>query len=350
MRKTLARILGIVMAAVMISTSAYGTESSDTISSGSEHPDFLNTEEWDVRGSVTPNAETGGLTYIPPIDVLVEASVQSENGLIVSPGYDPYNEGDDEISTQAIIGSDDRTKVYNPNSEKRFRSTVYINVNLPNGMMTRATGFMIGPNAVATSGHVLCNYGFGKNGEWAWAESVDITPAYNTGTVPKPYGTVTANKYSFECGWGWAKNCDTNYDWGIITLSSNIGNQTGFWDVGYSNFNLWNGTSVLLNGYPKYIYEGEGPTRKEIFTTDQYLSTGTIGYTDEHFCYSYNLDASGGNSGGPCYIWTENLGYVAMGILQGGSTEWDSPNAYTTILYFDSTIYNKFLSYRTSTL
>lgn len=350
MKKTLAGILGAVMAAVMISTTSVGAESFNTTNSGGESFGFSGTEEWDVRGSVTPNAETGGLTYIPPIETPMVTGVQFENGMIVSPGYNPYKEDDGGISTQAIIGSDDRTRVYNPNSEKRFRSTVYINVNLPNGMMTRGTGFMIGPNTVVTSGHVLCNYGFGKNDEWAWADSVDITPAYNTGTVPKPYGTVTANKFSFECGWGWAKNCDANYDWGIITLSSNIGNQTGFWDLGYSYLNLWNETSVFLNGYPKYIYEGEGSTRKEVFTTDQYVSTGTISETDEHLCYSYNLDASGGNSGGPCYVWTENSGYVAMGILRGGSSDWDSPNSNTSILYFDSTLYNKLISYKTSTL
>lgn len=327
--------LAVGLIAALLSTSAYGTDFSSD--SSDENSAYGSIEDWDVRGSVTPNAETGGLTYIPPLDVPVEASVQYENGLIVSPGYNPYDEGDDGISTQAIIGSDDRAKISDPANDERCRNTVFVKIHCPNGKTMRGTGFMIGPNAVATSGHLLCDYGYGENDDWAWADSVDVTPAYNTGTNPEPYGTVSADKYNFECGWGWAKNCDIKYDWGVIKLPRNFNKNPGYLGLCY-NPNSWNETAVLLNGYPSRV--------RGVYTNDQYVSMGTISETTEHLCYSYDLDASGGNSGGPCYYYSGSTGYTAMGILQGGSADGVTP-PYTTILKLDYTLYHKLVSYRT---
>lgn len=190
---------------------------------------------------------------------------------------------------------------------------------------------MIGPNAVATNGHMLYNK---SNGGDNWITSATITPARKSGSNSAPYGSAKAIAY--ECGGNWVKNADYKDDWGVITLNKNIGDNVGWLGLKWQSAS-YNGTNVMVNGYPSTV--------RGVNTWDQYRSDGKIDVSNPRSLISYSIDATGGNSGGPCYVFSGNTGYTAIGILQGGGSENDT---YTNILRIDQWIYNKLISFRTS--
>lgn len=277
-------------------------------------------------GSYKKDAITGEVTFIPS-----EPLNQLSNEISgYSPGYNPS--GDyilPEISPFVIFGKDNRVPITNPNLYGQYRNTVYIETTNAKGETYRGTGFMVGPNTVATNGHIVYNP---SNGGDNWVTSAKIVPARKPGTDWAPYDTAKAIAY--ECGGNWADYQDANDDWGIIRLDKHIGDKTGWLGL-YWQSGSYNGTKVMLNGYPKEV-EGKD-------TWTMYRSDGTITISEARMLKSNDLDASGGNSGGPCYIWDDSYGYTAIGILQGGIGE-----SYTTILRIDQWIYNKLVSFRTS--
>lgn len=199
---------------------------------------------------------------------------------------------------------------------------------------------MIGPNAVATCGHMLCNDGYGSdNSSWAWIESAEVTPAMNTGTTPKPYGT--ANATYFHSNANWVNNQNNEYDWGIIELDSNIGNKVGWLGLQYQSAS-YTGDSIRVNGYP--WINGK--------SNDLYRSTGTVSQSKSRLIYSQSNFISNGDSGGPCYICSVDNGYTAIGISIHGLSV-DPAGKYVTDTVFrriDKTLYNELVAYRTSTL
>ena len=84
MRKTLVRIFGMVMAAVMISTSAYGTDISDAT---------VKVDDIYDDGAFMYDCATGVETYIPDSGVSTHSNEIEGN----SPAYDPYADIEEEF-------------------------------------------------------------------------------------------------------------------------------------------------------------------------------------------------------------------------------------------------------------
>lgn len=322
-------VLLVGLAATMLSTSAYGAAAD------------VGDDQNDISlsgGTYCKDAVTGEVTFLSDD----ETSVYSAMSELDSPSFDPYNNqinSNDDMLLRYI--KDSRVKIQNPQDDPRYCTTVYIATTSANGHSWRASRFLIGPNAVATAGHVL--FDEEKYGGDGWITSATITPAKNTGEAQPHFGTADAIAY--RCGGDWAKKSDYNDDWGIIILNNNIGVRTGY--IGkHSQSASYNGTNVDVNGYPKYV---DGSSKEQF---DMYLSFGSISSSQSKKLHSENIYTSDGNSGGPCYITSTTYGYQAIGITSyfvsaANDTNWLYETVFRRI---DQTLYKKLEEYEKSTL
>ena len=212
-------------------------------------------------------------------------------------------------------------------TQRQYRSTVKIEARLSNGGIAHGSGFLIGPAAVVTAAHCVYNSAFGDD---CLAESITIIPAANGNTAN--YGT--ANAVSFVVYNEWTDNFNSQYDWAIIRLNNNIGNNTGY--LGLASRSSYNQTSITVNGYPGII-NGTGNRR-------MYYTTGNITGTTQYYLKSNNTCTEGGMSGGPVYTYSSSNGYTALGLLIGASPA-NNPT-YNVFIKFTADICNELASYR----
>ncbi len=336
--------IAIVLAAALLSTSAVASGASeDTCSDG------LN--ESHDNGAYMYDVETGETTYMPPEET--EAYSDETEGF--SPGYNPYadennnenNNGDDNSIEPYYLDSG-RTLVKDPQNLEWCRNTVYIEATYKNFKgeteTVKGSGFMIGPNAVATAGHVV--YQRQNIGKF-FVGNATIIPAHNSSSNSRPYGVAHATY--FYCGSGWANNEDHSDDWGIIELDSNIGNKTGWLGLRWQSASYVN-TSTFVNGYPAKVNGKTNVGRDQCFRHGR-INTST----KANMLESTNMYASHGDSGGPCYIYSNDTGYTAIGItskvdpIDLSDTEWSDISSvkFRTI---DKALFERMVKYRTSTL
>lgn len=274
-----------------------------------------NTETPRTRtGSYGYNMETGKVTFNSFTE---DDFFCLENS---SAGYTPNNIPIQEVvDPPRIVGNDDRVMVNNT-SVGPWCSTVKLLITAANGSSRVGSGYMIGPNSVATSGHCVYNSSLG-----GWATSITVIPALNGST--QPFGS--ASSYYLECGGDWYNYTDNQDDWGIIRITANLGNSTGYLGLRWQS-SSYNGTSVNAVGYPS----SDG--------SHMYYGTGTVNSSSAR-TLSGDWDLSGGQSGGPVQKYYSDTGYTAIGINRGYGTN------YSDCLRIDEWIYNKLMSYRTLT-
>ncbi len=317
-KKLVARIKSAIIAgftAVALTTSAYGAEAYD---------DFTQISDiTDPNGACMYDPKTGEETYLPPPDINTYSSGTEGN----VPSYDPLqNEENPEDLPQPLMDNN-RDIVDDPASSFESRCTVYITTYDQDGHeVGHASGFLIRSNVVVTAGHVVYNRSDRGN---FWVNSAVVTPAYYPFKGSKPYGSATATVDNFYCGQGWKLFGDHDYDWGVIILDTNIGDSTGWFGL-HSQSESYNGTSVRANGYDKYY---------------QYTVSGTITSTKSKKLISDNIYVDEGMSGGPCYIYSTEYGYMAVGIISYYTSP-DPEGVYhddTIFRRIDETLYNTLL-------
>lgn len=139
-----------------------------------------------------------------------------------------------------------------------------------------ASGFLASRNVVVTAAHCL----YSPNG---WVQ--DMRVHYNQS------GQILNNKWcsckTMIISNNYAANYDQNYDWGILILQDNIGDQTGWFSIGTTEGNL-DGKLITVAGYP---------SDKKFF---QYIATERLYGSDAYTCL-HNADIIVGQSGGPIY-------------------------------------------------
>ena len=268
----------------------------------------------------------------------------------ISPGYFPngteYNDGN-LASPAAIVGSADNRVHITNTTVGPYCNTVYIYAQYThNGVSYRGigSGFVIGPSAVATAAHCVYHATYGI------ADSIYIVPAKN-GTL-EPYGRETIDDpvigENVIISTDYLQSGSSADDWAVIELDSQVGNQTGWLGIRWQSAS-YNNTYVYNTGYPAEVtgYEQDDVDR------DMFLGTGYVRYSAaKYLCGDW--DATGGNSGGPVYIYNSDTGYTLIGILTAGSgTDTDfndyglgDGEAYTYATRITQDIYNLFVSYR----
>lgn len=111
--------------------------------------------EYQHAGSYIYNISDQTETFVPFYSTRTSAE------FLATPSLDPiqakfYNDIDEEISSFSIVGSDDRVKVTRT-TDGQWRNTVRLLIYGSDGKNYLGSGFMIGPNSVATSGHCVYN-------------------------------------------------------------------------------------------------------------------------------------------------------------------------------------------------
>ena len=213
----------------------------------------------------------------------------------------------------------------------RYRNTVRILARGEDGGTGYGTGFMIGPAAVATAAHCIYGEDFGDD---CIPTSITVIPApYYEANPSNP--SISATATGFIVNGKWTNDFDPEYDWAIIKLNANIGNNVGWLGLRYQE-SSYNNTSIRAQGYPAIINGN--------FNTVMYYTDGTITSSQTRILRSTNTCTAGGMSGGPVYYYSSNTGYTAIALIKGAAPA-SSPtyNAFTRIT---EEVYDSFVSYR----
>ncbi|MEV4760939.1 trypsin-like serine protease [Micromonospora sp. NPDC049559] len=183
------------------------------------------------------------------------------------------------VGIESIFGPDDRVRI-NPTTSYPARAVVMITRN----GAAHCTGWLYGPDIVATAGH--CVHSGGSGGSW-YTGQLTVWPGRNGSSAP--YGSCTARTlYSVT---GWTSSGDEAYDYGAIKLNCTIGYTVGWFGYWWQAASLA-GTSTLINGYP-----GEKPFGEQ-WRGDSVARTVAVSQTNQIF---YSNDTTGGMSGSPVY-------------------------------------------------
>lgn len=238
---------------------------------------------------------------------------------------------DNESSPRYLLGN---WTPINPATGGRYRNTVYIEADTANGTI-RGTGFMIGPSAVVTAAHMVYDTGFGGDN---FIESGTVFPAHTDSS--NPYGS--SNIVGIIVYDAWTDDRDIEHDWAIIELDSNIGDNVGWLGLRYQS-GSYNGTSISINGYPKYVdIDNDGDDE---ITEVMYRSDGTISSSYTRLLRSVDTNTGGGMSGGPIYYYSSSSGYTAIAI-HSGSAKTSSGSKFNNFVRITKDVYNDLVEYR----
>lgn len=197
------------------------------------------------------------------------------------------------LGRESIIGTDERVLIKNT-KQSPFRAMVLITFE-----NSRCTGWMIGPNTVATAGH--CVHSGGSSGRWYQRSTYRIYPGRNGNA--SPYGSCTAKRlYSVN---GWTKNGRDDFDYGAIKLNCTVGNTVGWLGFFWQSATL-NRLPTIISGYP-----GDKPLT-------QWRSKGKVTVTQQRRVF-YRNDTVGGMSGSAVYYNRTGCGNCAMAIHAYGT-------------------------------
>ena len=197
-------------------------------------------------------------------------------------------------------------------------STVLLVIHTPVGTKL-GSGFMIGPNTVATVGHNVYQQQWG-----GFAYNIVVVPASNG--VQQPYGSYLTEDYT--CGGNWYNYEDNQDDWAIIRLPSNVGYATGYLGLRWQS-DSYNGRFVYSVGYP------------ELDDDNMYRATGNV-ISSSARTLTGNWSSMQGMSGGPLHSNYSDTGYTAIGFNRGGGQN----GSYADAMRIDEWIYNLFILYR----
>lgn len=238
------------------------------------------------RVSVASRATVGGLSGYAGTGAPVDAKATAPSGSSAT-----------AIGTESIFGPDDRIPI-TPTTSYPARAVVQI--TLDGG--AHCTGWLYGPDVVATAGH--CVHSGGPTGSWYTGRLV-VWPGRDGGFAP--YGFCTARQLFSVMGW--TVNRDEAYDYGAIKLNCTVGYTVGWFGYWWQAASL-GGTSTLVNGYP-----GDKPFGTQ-WRGDYVARVVAVSETNQIF---YSNDTVGGMSGSPVYQYRSVgsafcVGYCSMAI------------------------------------
>ncbi len=221
-------------------------------------------------------------------EVVESVAVSDDESILTAEGYQT-----ERPAPNIIIGDDERVAV--PSmllSEMPYSAIGRVRVTYFDGSSATGTGFLFGPNDVATAAHVL------YNDEGSIAREVAFWLPGVGGPVATYTGTQLAIPEEF------LDNHNSDYDWGMFHINSNIGNSVGY--LGWTD-NITINTTVQVIGYSSGQMLMAGKQVKII--------TGTS--------ILYDVDADNGQSGSPVINRTIDNRIVAIHV--GGGDVYDDP-------------------------
>lgn len=177
------------------------------------------------------------------------------------------------VGVESIIFPDERARV---TTTTTFPYRAIALITFTGG---RCTGWLYGPDVVATAGH--CVHTGGSSG--SWRTNVTVFPGRDGPS--SPYGSCSAR--SLHSVLGWTRDQDERYDYGVIKLNCSIGNTTGWFGLWWQGASL-NGTGTEISGYP-----GDKPL-------ENWRSVDQVRVSETEQAFYFN-DTLGGMSGSPIF-------------------------------------------------
>jgi glutamyl endopeptidase len=203
----------------------------------------------------------------------------------------------------SVIGADERIQE-GSTTVSPWGSIVHIELNTGG-----CTGFLLSRDTVVTAGHCVW--------DGAWATSYTVYPGRN-GTDVKPYGSCSGGSGDLWSNTTWTSGGSSDYDYGMIKLSCDVGNSTGWMGWWYNPSETMTGQSFYVEGFP-----GD-----KAYGTMWWDSDPITGQTDRRL--TYNIDTAPGESGSPIYRFrSSNEPYCTGWCIAGIHTNGGSSNSGT---------------------
>jgi len=214
-----------------------------------------------------------------------EYNTEIENGSVTQTS----NSGDD---------TDDRVRVVQSSGEEYpYYNIGFVGVYYE-VTAVRGTGFLVSPHTVLTNAHVIYNSDFG-----GWPSDIVFFPgqyqAYEEGPLYRPFG----ERYGFdaEIPASYVEYEDdlfmnNPYDYGAFFIETAFEDISTFMPLEFDN----NPSDIFLAGYPAEVHE-------ETNSFAMWLSFGSVIQVLEREL-EHLATASGGNSGGPLWVYNEDTG------------------------------------------
>lgn len=273
----------------------------------------------------------------------------------------------EQVASPALIvdpdGSFERTSPKDSNGDPvvPYSGVVYLMIGIDwddDGITdyydaNRGTGFMVGPDVMATAAH--CVLGTGESNEYP-ITSIRVYPLHHgysepAEAYPDVYEFVYPERWTYSTAYTDAIANDDlatafKYDWCIMKLQEPILGVYNFACV-YNTSSLV-GTTIKLSGYPacpnvdcENCNDNDEETVCTINRGYQITSTGTVTYMDNQVL-RYNCNSKGGHSGGPIYNAST---YVCYAIHSGSNGVYGSSSAYNRGVVITEFIYNVIADY-----
>ncbi len=237
-------------------------------------------------------------------DVEALDKVSSQASLVVG---EEYETGSDIADPQAIIGSDNRTRVYSIKADPYYRIG-FLYITDASGGTHIGTGFLISKNYMLTAAH--CVHMSGK--------PVKSVTAY-FGANGNNYGVSASSSVVGWCS-SYPSNKSIANDWGYIKLSSNAGSTCGWFSIGYTTDTDLKSANFTTCGYPgdKVSYNKDSKMHGQnvqLWKDSGKLTKIYTGYL------TYAMDTYGGQSGSPVYNSSTRVVYgIHHGVAVSAST------------------------------
>lgn len=198
-----------------------------------------------------------------------------------------------------VFGSDSRVRA-TPTTSFPASAVVQLAITWPNGAMGGCTGTMIRGKYVLTAGH--CVYDHDRGG---WASAIAARPGRDS--VANGMPTATATKLRSVTGWTSDENND--YDYALVTLSKDVGAQTGVFCLGSFSDSTVDSAYAYISGYP-----GDKPANT------QWGAHGPVEDYDSTMFF-YDIDTFSGQSGAGVYRFHNGTRCV-FGVHTGATYYW----------------------------
>lgn len=234
--------------------------------------------------AAAPKAEAGGVTMVNGAGKTVTlpanaatalrsaAAGQSGNTVKTKAATTKAEPG--SVGTNSVIGADGRVQESAPTSYP-WGAIAHLQTN-----QGGCTGFMLSRDVLVTAGHCV-HYG------GSWVTSYTVTPGRTGNNAP--FGSCSGGINDVWTTSNWINGYPSDHDYGLIKLTCNIGNNTGW-------FGWWYNTGENLVNQYFYVegYPGDKP-----FGTMWWDGDNTYSQTANKLWYW--IDTAGGQSGSPVY-------------------------------------------------
>ncbi len=206
----------------------------------------------------------------------------------------PIVSADGGLRLETVLGADERTRILDT-EDAPWRMVCALAIEGPWGNFV-GTGWLAGPRTIVTAGHCV----YDRNQMGGWATRIVVTPGRDGSE--RPFGNIESRKFSTTDIW--LSRQDPDFDLAAIHLDTPIGDTLGWFKVASLTDDQLTGFMVNVSGYPGTPGNG----------AEQWWAKNRIRAVTPRRIF-YDVDTSGGQSGGPAYIYqSEDAAPVVVGI------------------------------------